>query len=408
MKQPLDILVHFAEDVLKRKAGPETLLAMFDEHGFAPTEFDEGESPKAWAKAVTQRLAAKGRGSFSFFADDLSARFVSVADDTPIRTAIRLSIAAKPSTLERIRDLVVALCELGPVLDGYGHDGPDFELAGDPRFEEPYTVVDLHDAYWLLVLSKQFVAKLGKKHVLATPAFRVVELKSGGAVIFTTESPIDPSSAASRQAQAKALAHLDPEQTVKKNLALYAKRDAALAPAAKDWNPEIAPLYEAIVDEYDGAALQDKIRELNARKLPAVSELRAKPLAENAKPMRFKSRADDLVAILHDKVRKLGATPSSKLLPKLDLHFFREDYPDSYGDEATKQLLEPLGSWLGEVMRLELGGKWVPREKLEENQIVVGKTAYLPFQRVAHFLASKEAAIDYSLTRYFAHAAAVR
>jgi hypothetical protein len=53
----------------------------------------------------------------------------------------------------------------------------------------------------------------------------------------------------------------------------------------------------------------------------------------------------------------------------------------------------------------QLGGEWVPRSKLEENQVVVGNAVFLPFLRVQHYLESKESVLAYSLTKYYAFAA---
>jgi hypothetical protein len=80
------------------------------------------------------------------------------------------------------------------------------------------------------------------------------------------------------------------------------------------------------------------------------------------------------------------------------------DYPRRFGPAKTARLVEPLGAWLGQLLVSELGGEWVPRTKLEENQVVVGRIAFLPFLRVEHYLASKQAVLEYSLTQYFAAA----
>jgi hypothetical protein len=141
--------------------------------------------------------------------------------------------------------------------------------------------------------------------------------------------------------------------------------------------------------------------------VPEVAELRAKPLAANTdSPLRFRARADDLAVILHDHVKGL-ATPSkasAETIAELDHHFYQFDYPDTFGRAKTDTLIEPLGAWLGQVLVGQCGGEWVPRAKLEENQVVIGKTAYLPFLRAKHLLASKEAVLDHSLTQFVAHA----
>jgi len=50
----------------------------------------------------------------------------------------------------------------------------------------------------------------------------------------------------------------------------------------------------------------------------------------------------------------------------------------------------------------------VPRRALEEAQVIVGDRAWLPFLRVKHYLQSRQAVIDYSLTRFMREAARFR
>jgi hypothetical protein len=52
-----------------------------------------------------------------------------------------------------------------------------------------------------------------------------------------------------------------------------------------------------------------------------------------------------------------------------------------------------------------LGGRWVPRRKLEETQVVVGGRAWLPFLRARHLLSAEEAWMEYSLTQLYQVAA---
>jgi hypothetical protein len=68
-------------------------------------------------------------------------------------------------------------------------------------------------------------------------------------------------------------------------------------------------------------------------------------------------------------------------------------------------LVPGLGAYLGRMMEIELGGRWVPRRVLEEAQVMVGERAYLPFLRVKHYLQSKQSVIDYSLTKFMREAA---
>lgn len=51
-----------------------------------------------------------------------------------------------------------------------------------------------------------------------------------------------------------------------------------------------------------------------------------------------------------------------------------------------------------------LGGRWIPRQKLEEVQVLVGKRVWLPFVRAQHYMRSCQALLDYSLTQLYREA----
>jgi hypothetical protein len=62
---------------------------------------------------------------------------------------------------------------------------------------------------------------------------------------------------------------------------------------------------------------------------------------------------------------------------------------------------------VADILRMEadfqgvLGGRWVPRKKLEEAAVVIGDRAWLPFLRARHALQSQEAPLDSSCSQLF-------
>ena len=48
-----------------------------------------------------------------------------------------------------------------------------------------------------------------------------------------------------------------------------------------------------------------------------------------------------------------------------------------------------------------LGGEWIPRKKLAEAQVRVGKRVWLPFLRAHRSLRSCQSLLEYSLTQLF-------
>lgn len=60
-----------------------------------------------------------------------------------------------------------------------------------------------------------------------------------------------------------------------------------------------------------------------------------------------------------------------------------------------------IGAYLGEVLVRNLGGRWIPRKKLEEAQVLVGNCVWLPFLRARRYMASRQALLDHSLTQLY-------
>ncbi len=57
-----------------------------------------------------------------------------------------------------------------------------------------------------------------------------------------------------------------------------------------------------------------------------------------------------------------------------------------------------IGAYLGQVLVRHLGGRWIPRKKLEEAQVLVGHRVWFPFARARHSMRSRQSLLDYSLT----------
>jgi len=51
-----------------------------------------------------------------------------------------------------------------------------------------------------------------------------------------------------------------------------------------------------------------------------------------------------------------------------------------------------------------LGGRWVPRQNLDEAYVALGDRAWLPFLRARHFLQTQQSVLDYSLTKLYREA----
>jgi hypothetical protein len=60
-----------------------------------------------------------------------------------------------------------------------------------------------------------------------------------------------------------------------------------------------------------------------------------------------------------------------------------------------------VGGYLGEVLVRRLGGQWIPRKKLGEAQVIVGKRVWFPFVRAHRYMRSRQSLLDYSLTQLY-------
>ncbi|WP_140795100.1 hypothetical protein [Myxococcus xanthus] len=114
--------------------------------------------------------------------------------------------------------------------------------------------------------------------------------------------------------------------------------------------------------------------------------------------------AEYLVALLHVPVPSVfESTPES--LADIDAHFWEENFPESFErwkiDESTVPL---VGAFLGEVLVRRLGGRWVPRARLEESQVRVGDSVCLPFVRAYRYMRSRQALREHSLSQFYVEA----
>jgi hypothetical protein len=111
--------------------------------------------------------------------------------------------------------------------------------------------------------------------------------------------------------------------------------------------------------------------------------------------------AERLVALLHTKVPSVfKATPES--LTDVDYQFWHEEFPRVFERENIDSHAVPaIGAYLGQVLVRNLGGQWIPRQKLEEVQVRVGNRVWLPFVRAWRYMRSCQSLLDFSLTQLY-------
>ncbi|MFY0530471.1 hypothetical protein ACN28I_47305 [Archangium gephyra] len=325
-----------------------------------------------------------------------------------------LSFFAEPKRCHPFVEMVRAWATHYPVTYAAAHSTHDRALAGAPDFgrDQQTSIRDgfdkIYEVCWLNVFGPKLVEAVGRERMLSTPAHRVEELPNGSVLLMTWPTVADFASQEARRAQARAHVHLRPELDFDTVLRTLNERSAMLTPVEPRFHPDLAPLLSRVVDRATGHERQRRIAELNAWQPPEPQEWRPAdsalpPDVDNPERARehYSTLAEHLVALLHSEVPSVfEATPAS--LTDADFYFWREEFPTSRLREAIDEHAVPtIGAYLGEVLVRNLGGRWIPRQKLEEAQVLVGNRAWLPFVRAHHYMTSRQALLDYSLTQLF-------
>ncbi|QRK07381.1 hypothetical protein JQX13_46395 [Archangium violaceum] len=325
-----------------------------------------------------------------------------------------LSFFAETECCRHFVEMVRAWADRYPVTYAWAHSSDDAQLADFPSFgrDDETRRRDgfdkIYEVCWLNVFGPKLVETVGRERMLSTPAHRVEELPTGSVLIVTWPTVADFASKEARLAQARAHAHLRPDLDYDTALRTLSERSTILAPVERRFHPDVSPLLTRVVDFVASHERQRKIAGFNVWQPPEPEEWRP---ADSALPPdvddpegaleHYDTLAEHLVALLHTEVPSVfEATPGS--LVDVDFYFWREEFPTSRLREAIDEHAIPaIGAYLGEVMVRNLGGRWIPRKKLEEAQVLVGNRVWLPFVRARHYMRSRQALLDYSLTRIY-------
>ncbi|HEX5746479.1 MAG TPA: hypothetical protein VFZ09_09555 [Archangium sp.] len=322
-----------------------------------------------------------------------------------------LSFFAEEERCGQFVEMVRAWALRYPVTHAAAHSSDDMELTGSPNFgrddETEYRdgYDKIYEVSWLNVFGPKLVETVGRERMLSTPAHRVDELPNGSILLVTWPTVADFASEEARLAQARAHAHLRPDLDFDTILSTLHERSAMLAPVEPRFPPDLAPLLSRVVDRAPSYERQRRIAELNAWRPPEPEEWLPVDAAlpsdvENVERalQQYRLYAEHLVALLHSEVPSIfEATPES--LSDADFYFWREEFPKSRLREAIDEHAVPaIGAYLGEVLVRNLDGRWIPRQKLDEAQVLVGNRVWLPFVRARNYMRSRQSLLDCSLT----------
>ncbi len=325
-----------------------------------------------------------------------------------------LSFFAEAARCHHFVEMVRAWASRYPVSHAVAHSGDDLTLAGSPGFgrDDETRRRDgfdkIYEVCWLNVFGPKLVETVGRERMLSTPAWRVEELPNGCVLLVTRPTVTDFASEEARLAQARAHAHLRPDLDFSTVLRTLRERSATLAPVEPCFHPDLAPLLSRVVDDVASHERQRKIAEFNAWQPPEPEEWRP---ADSVLPAdvddleraleHYSSLAELLVALLHTEVPSVfDGTPES--LTDVDFYFWRKEFPmRRLRENIDAHAVPAIGAYLGQVLVRHLGGRWIPRQKLEETQVLVGDRVWLPFVRAWRYMRSCQSLLDSSLTRLY-------
>ncbi|AFE07591.1 hypothetical protein COCOR_07547 [Corallococcus coralloides DSM 2259] len=335
---------------------------------------------------------------------------------------LEISVALQPfsffSRAERCRELiemVQAWTRSFPVTYAMAHGMADRQLAGAPYFGRDGKTSrrdgfdKIYELFWLNVFGPSLVESVGRARMLSTPAHLVEELPNGSVLLVLWPTASDFASDEARVAQARAHVHLRPELDFDTVLRTLRERSAALVPVEPRFHPDVAPLLSRLPDAFAISERQRKIAEFNAFRPPVPEEWLPVALPSDVEnPERVLSSygdlSEELMAALHTKVPSIMDT-TLESLTDLDFHFWRENFPERYKRDLIDGHTAPaVGAYLGGLLVRRLGGEWLPRQKLEESQVRVGKRVWLPFLRARRYMQSRQSLLTHSLTQFFREA----
>jgi hypothetical protein len=325
-----------------------------------------------------------------------------------------LSFFAEAERCRKLVELVRAWASRYAIPYTSAHGMADDQLSGDPYYGRDVETArrdgfdKIYEVYWLNVFGPKLVETVGRERMLSTPAHRVEELPNGSILLVTWPTAADFASDEARVAQARALVHLRPDLDFDTVLRTLRERSAALAPVEPRFHPDVAPLLSRTLKGFAISERQRKIAEYNAWQppepeewLPADSALPSDVEDPERAREHYGYLAEHLVALLHTEVPSVfKETPES--LTDADDYFWSEDFPKTRLREVIDEDGVPaIGAYLGEVLVRNLGGRWIPRKKLMEAQVLVGDRVWLPFVRAQRYMRSRQALLDYSLTQLY-------
>ncbi len=410
-------------------AGLEKMLDILESTGeeFRPTAMSLSRRRLKYSrKKLRERLQEPNRESYisiHLYCAQSSKTYYSLnffEGHEGARASVRLhvypfSVFSEPDKgAERSRHLINlarAFASRFSVSYGSAHSGTDVAISMEPEQERSLVPESVPGAWWLNLYGPRLVEQIGRQRMLSTPAFLLEELPGGAVLWLTRPTPADFASEEARLAQARALVHLRPDLNLEDTLATLRERSRAFVPVEPRFDPEIADLLTLTLQRSGLGTRHLDIERLNRYHPPPPSEWlplhQAPPpdVPDVSEAIRLYEQeyADQLAVLLHSEVPSVMDSSPESLL-EIDYFLWWRGWGSQLPEAEREIFITSLGAYLGLVLVRRLGGRWVPRRKLDEAAVTVGNRAWLPFLRARHHVQSRQAALDFSLTHLYRQA----
>ncbi|WP_224363251.1 DUF3396 domain-containing protein [Hyalangium versicolor] len=313
--------------------------------------------------------------------------------------------------VEHLVDFVRALAARLPISYGRGHSQTDFFLSSDPLAASVLAAPRVQEAFWLNVYGPPMLEQVGRQRALSAPATLIEQLPGGAILLLTRPTPTDFDSEEARLAQGRTLVHLRPELDLEFTLATLRQRSLVFTPIPIQFDPDVADILSWEVELRGLANKRQNVELFNRYCPPPISEWlpasqAPEPDVEDVKAAidSFASvYAEQLIALFH-KEEPVVMDGTVEALPRMDFRLWHFQWAKNLSPEQRETLVTALGGWLGRYLVDLLGGRWVPRRRLEETAVIIGDRAWLPFLRARHALQNVDAPLDYSCSQLFREA----
>lgn len=418
----LEIELVFLDDPLDGIEGLESMLAIAKAIApeVAPTELERSRGRKL-TRANLQKALDDGSVAVSDPAGRArhqweSGRFARPQGRGFYRAGLPLDV--EPTRVVSAVEAMAALC---PVAYGYAHSQADRQLGSEPS-GSTYQTKELWEAYWLTVVGRTMINKLGKRRVANAPAAEHIALEGGAVLLRTSPSANDTLEPGSRDARVELRCHLVPSVDPREERERLARRAEQLAPVESNWPEHHRELFEWVLERWTSLAeRRARCIELNHLDIAYHSipfDEWPEDAVEDAEAAwnELFDLADGFEIGMGAHVEALKGGVSDAL-PAFDRYAYERHRDlrrlrDKQGEAAFEErVVRGLGAWVIHRFVDELDGQYLPRRDPRRSGVRIGDRVWQPILRAERYfgdLEDRDRVLENSMEAMYAQARGAR